>query len=467
MKKHFLIITIVVLQWLNCGFSSAQSYKISGNIKGYDGKIYLFSYFGERKILIDSSIVNKGDFQLNVKENSPVGMYKIAFFKEFQARYQGDKEVYFDLIFNKENIFFTTDATNIQDSLKFIQSEENKILYDYMRNDAKVWHQLQAMSQAYTSLDEKDSFRKVMEEKYNQLRAKHNVYTENLLVKNLNTFAFRYIKSTRSVMPPIGLNDVEMQGFIKTHYFDFIDFKDTNLLYSDLFTTHSFGFVKLSIDYGIAKPEQQKKFIAAIDTIFSKAKANDRVFSMIRNYIIKGFEYLDMEIVLSHIAEHYMIQESCEDEAKQNSRLKMRLDAFKKLATGQIAPDFSFNSNGKTVALANIEAPYTIVIFWASTCPHCIQILPEVYKLYQQQKTKKFEVVAISLDMNKVEYETYFNKQKFSWINYCDFMGWDGKIASDYCVYATPTMILLDKDKRVVAKPTSFPELMDELKGIL
>lgn len=467
MKKLFILFTIVVFLLLKCEFSVAQSYKISGNIKGYEGKIYLFSYFGERKIFIDSAIVNKGEFQLTVNQNAPVGMYKFAFFKEFQPRFQGDKEVYFDLIFNKENIVLSTDATNIQDSLKFIQSNENKILYDYMRIDAKVWQQLQAMSQAYTSLDEKDLFRKVIEEKYNQIRAKHNVYTQTLLVDNLNTFAFRYIKSTRTVMPPIGLNDADMQDFIKTHYFDFIDFKDTNLLYCDLFTTHSFGFVKLSIDYGMAKPEQQKKFITAIDTIFTRAKANDRVFSMIRNYIIKGFEYLDMEIVLSHIAEHYMIQESCEDEAKQNSRLKMRLDAFKKLATGQKAPGFSFNSDGKTVALANIDVPYTIIIFWASTCPHCIETLPEVHKLYQQQKAKKFEVVAISLDMNKAEYETYLNKQKFSWISYCDFMGWDGKIAADYSVYATPTMILLDKDKRVIAKPTSFPELMDELKGIL
>lgn len=467
MKRHFIITTMIVLQLLNSPFSIGQPYKIAGNIKGYDGKLYLFSYFGERKILIDSTIVNKGQFQLNLNEKTSVGMYKIGFFREFQPRFQGDKEVYFDLIFNKENIVFTTDAANIQDSLMFIQSNENKILYEYMRNDAKVWHQLQALSQAYTALGENDSFRKAIEEKYNQIRAKQRVYTENLLVNHLNSFAFRYIKSTRSAMPPIGLGDAEMQNFIKTHYFDFIDFKDTNLLYCDLFTTHSFGFVKLSIDYGIAKPEQQKRFITAIDTIFTKAKVNDRVFSMIRNYIIKGFEYLDMEIVLSHIAENYMVQESCEDEAKQNSRLKMRLDAFKKLATGQKAPVFSFITDGKTITLANIDIPYTIVIFWSSTCSHCIETLPEVHKLYQQQKTKKFEVVAISLDVNKAEYETYFNKQKFSWISYCDFMGWDGKIATDYSVYATPTMILLDKDKRVVAKPTSFPELMDELKGIL
>ncbi len=467
MKKQFLSVLIIVIQLFSAEFTSAQSYKISGNIKGYEGNLYLFSYFGERKILIDSAIVKQGSFQINLPNKAPLGMYKIAFFREFQPRHQGDKEIYFDLIFNNENIVFTTDATNIQDSLKFIQSLENKILYEYTRNDVKVWQQLQALSQAFTLLEENDNFRKVIEEKYNQIRAKQNSYTEKLLVNNLGSFAFRYIKSTRSAMPPIGLSEEEMQVFIKTHYFDFIDFKDTNLLFCDLFTTHSFGFVKMNIEYGISKPEQQKKFITAIDTIFTKAKANDRVFSMIRNYIIKGFEYLDMEIVLTHIAEHYMIQESCEDEAKQNSRLKMRLDAFKKLATGQKAPGFKFSSDGKSISLSSIDAPYTIVIFWASTCHHCKETLPDVHALYQQQKTKIFEVVAISLDLNKAEYETYMNEQKFSWISYCDFMGWDGKIASDYSVYATPTMVLLDKDKRVVAKPTSFSELLDELKGIL
>ena len=39
--------------------------------------------------------------------------------------------------------------------------------------------------------------------------------------------------------------------------------------------------------------------------------------------------------------------------------------------------------------------------------------------------------------------------------------GQDGTVASDYYIYATPTMFLLDKEKRILGKPTSFEELKE------
>jgi hypothetical protein len=40
-----------------------------------------------------------------------------------------------------------------------------------------------------------------------------------------------------------------------------------------------------------------------------------------------------------------------------------------------------------------------------------------------------------------------------------DPKGWGGRVASDYYIYATPTMISVDKERKIIAKPLTIEEL--------
>ena len=42
--------------------------------------------------------------------------------------------------------------------------------------------------------------------------------------------------------------------------------------------------------------------------------------------------------------------------------------------------------------------------------------------------------------------------------------GFMGKPADDYNIYATPTMFLLDREKKIIAKPISMRELEQVLR---
>ena len=74
------------------------------------------------------------------------------------------------------------------------------------------------------------------------------------------------------------------------------------------------------------------------------------------------------------------------------------------------------------------------------------------------------EVVAISLDSNSLTWVDFVKSGNYNWINCADFAGWEGKAAQDYYVYATPTMLLLDKDKKILGKPKTIKELSKLLK---
>jgi hypothetical protein len=41
--------------------------------------------------------------------------------------------------------------------------------------------------------------------------------------------------------------------------------------------------------------------------------------------------------------------------------------------------------------------------------------------------------------------------------------GWESRAVMDYYIYATPTMFLLNKDRKIIGKPLT----VDELKGLL
>jgi hypothetical protein len=41
----------------------------------------------------------------------------------------------------------------------------------------------------------------------------------------------------------------------------------------------------------------------------------------------------------------------------------------------------------------------------------------------------------------------------------CDLKGWEGKAFTDYFIYATPTMFLIDKDRKVIGMPRTIEDL--------
>ena len=50
-----------------------------------------------------------------------------------------------------------------------------------------------------------------------------------------------------------------------------------------------------------------------------------------------------------------------------------------------------------------------------------------------------------------------------NWINLSDLKGWEGDSAQDYFIYATPTMFLIDREKKLIKIITEIEELKNFL----
>jgi len=120
---------------------------------------------------------------------------------------------------------------------------------------------------------------------------------------------------------------------------------------------------------------------------------------------------------------------------------------------GSQAPNFSFtDSKGIKGSLHDVKSPFVLVVFWDATCSHCKKTLPEVVDFYKSNKEKGLEVLAITVETELNEWRNYLKEHDLAWIN-----GFDNDFSKQtfrhyYYIPTTPTTLLLDASKTILAK---------------
>ena len=124
------------------------------------------------------------------------------------------------------------------------------------------------------------------------------------------------------------------------------------------------------------------------------------------------------------------------------------------------------DTGGSSHRLSMLERPYVLVVFWASSCIHCRETLPELKQWYGNENDIGLEVLAISIDTVTAQFERYMEELQPPWITAHDPLGWNGRVASQYHVYATPTMLLMDRYRKILARPGNFRQFQRAVRKL-
>jgi thioredoxin-related protein len=252
--------------------------------------------------------------------------------------------------------------------------------------------------------------------------------------------------------------------YLKQHYLDRVDFRDTLLLRSNAWANKAISYLALFSNNHYPKKQLEAEFIKAVTVILSAAAVNPDVYKFLLDYFVGGFDKYGFDDVITYMADNFQDPFACEDQARKTS-LQKKLENFKKISIGKIAPDIEVpDQKGKIIRLSDIKSEYTLLVFWSSECSHCEEMMPKLKQVYERQKPFRMEIMAVALDTSRSEWTSFIKEEKLNWLNTSELKGFASKSVDTYNVFATPTMFLLDREKKIISKPISYRELEQALK---
>lgn len=399
-------------------------------------KVYLWESEGKNKYLIDSVGFVENGFSFK-KRTYSAGIYQIGFDKErnFTDLVLNPNEGDLDLSFN---------GPQIKSAISFPDSKENIAWHSYLREKGNLDAQVNQLRNQRNQTGNKD-LNYTIESKMNEIIA----LQKKVAAENPGTFTAKILGSMSSPKK----ND-------KAKYWDDIDFSDPTYIRSEVLNERIQEFMRTHSDGG-----KEQGYYNCIDIVTEKAKANQEVLEYMMYTMLDGFYMSNMENICAYMLDNVIYGDGCGVEL--SDFLLKRAAGVQNLRIGNVPPDFTIETHkgAKLTFSKEVKAnKYTLLMFWSSWCHKCEEEIPQLLPIYAQYKPKGFQVIGVSIDHIRQQWIESVNKKGITFPTVCQLKGWDSPVAKDYRVTATPVMILLDKDMKIVAKPTRIFEVKSFLE---
>ena len=176
----------------------------------------------------------------------------------------------------------------------------------------------------------------------------------------------------------------------------------------------------------------------------------DNTIRMLGNLVYSLFIFISLQA-------HAQQDSQCTNNSVQET-MQQRKRSFKTFyKPGSPIQNLNFGS----FELYDFKSEISLVLFWKTDCTYCKNLLEIVDSLLQQTTERQLTIVAVCLDTTIRTWQQHpFVKKHYPHLyTICDGQGYWGNIASICSVYGTPTMLLLDRDKRFLKLPSSVNDL--------
>ncbi|MGB3065723.1 DUF5106 domain-containing protein [Sphingobacterium thalpophilum] len=203
----------------------------------------------------------------------------------------------------------------------------------------------------------------------------------------------------------------------------------------------------------------------AVDSMLNKAKSNrasfDHFVKLYEHYLYDGNSPMRNDVLYESVLRYLIKTDLLSDLEKEAYRPVYKLVLRNKV--GQIAEDFSYiTADGSTQKLSEGKAKFTLLLFYDPDCSHCKEIIqqlrdtPQLVQLFAQLQV---QILAVDPWGDRNKWKNYQSELSYEWINGFDN---DGKVLAFnlYDLKASPTIYLLDENKRVLLKDTYLQQVI-------
>ena len=445
LKKVFLLGLILMMS------NVFAQHKVIGTMKPAKAEytwLILYKLNGVNQKYIANGTIKEGKFTIEIPKGSPTGMYRLL--------YDNTNNKFLDFIYNKEDVTVEFHPDYPSQLVKYDKSDENIAFQNYIDKVSVLQNRLDSLQVEYFKTKDVSH-----EQKLNKL------YTSDLKVlkteqasfetKTKDKLANHFIVANKRFYSDYLIKDTNKYlQTIKSHYFDYVNFDDAVLKKSSLLIDRVMDFVfylNTSKDPKTLTKLRKEGVVTALSKIKNESLKKDVVESLL--YTFAQQENIKM---VNYILQNHFNKLPV---ALQDLEFKAMIKDIIKTTIGNKAPEITWQENGKTKHLYGLKGKkYYLVVFWSSTCTHCLKEMP-LLRDYIDNK-KDVQVLAIGLETEKSRIG--WIDEKYYYENFIHILGknkYDNKYVKDYGVNATPSFFLMDENKTIISKPYDVKEVKE------
>jgi thiol-disulfide isomerase/thioredoxin len=500
--------TFLVLTLLLCPavFKAQSSYDIKLNLKGCkDSTMFLVRYQFDQQFMADTSLpIKNGLIQFKSNKSLDKGMYALV---------STGMVKYIDFFINENDKFsITGDFADLANTLKST-SPENELMFSYARFMSGKEAEYRKILKQSNGKNKSDSLA-FMKQKTTLLNEDVKKFNETFMAKHKNTFVVDFLnlrteKYAKDV--PKASNgrpdSLYQYYYYKSHYLDGINFKDDRIIRVPFFADR---IKKYTNEIILQQPDT---IIKELDKILGKSTPGGLIYNTLVSHYTYKFEQnkvmsfdqygktTTFEKVFIHLADNYVVNgksKAVYDE-ETTSKIKEKVDILRNLLPetkvtelfmidtifGKRVLKMGFDTAKSSKSLTdlyykNIEkltpmfktlyqvnAKYTVLVFWAVDCDHCQKEIPLLQENLKQLKGKvDVKVFAVQTKDDLFEdWRKFIIEKKLEFINVFDPVHLNNT-KEKFDITSTPVIYLLDKDKRIKGKKLSADQTLEIIKNL-
>jgi len=422
--------------------------QIKGNLKSVTPiNNLILSQFNGQESPLSKTKISDGKFTFNIPVASFYpGVYRIIL--------NPQQRKFVDIIMADTTGFeITIDADKPEGAPLFAGSQLNTKWYAYKEAAIKSQERNRALIQ-FTDVypDKNTAFYALAIKEIEREIKDFEIHFNTFIKENKDNLAGKMVANKPFYFPNIKLPLKGQEKDFQAKYWRGIDASDPSLLRTPLYVEHILNYFGFFLQEQPG-PEADANLRTAVDSVMIKFGKNKETADFARQFLTEGFKQLDKPALLQYLDETYSATQQCTDELEEKE-LKERLAGYNALKIGFNPPAIKIpDYAGNTTSFLESAADTLILVFWATWCPHCQQMLPVLKEKLAAKKN--WAVVAVSVDDDKEAFEKVM-KEYPMFRHYCDLKKWQSQPVMDYHINATPSFFMFDKKRTLQGK---YPDI--------